>query len=58
MWHGGVDPVSYIRSFKGRVRLLHLKDYRIGLVTDPLHRTQDILLPRRTDFSCLRLILF
>lgn len=42
MWRGGVDPVSYIRSFKGRVRLLHLKDYRIGLVTDPLHMTQDI----------------
>lgn len=35
MWRGGVDPVSYLESFKGRIRLLHLKDYRIGLVSDP-----------------------
>lgn len=35
MWRGGVDPVAYIRSFAGRIRLLHLKDYRIGLVPDP-----------------------
>lgn len=34
MWRGGVDPVAYLRSFAGRVRLLHLKDYRIGLVPD------------------------
>jgi sugar phosphate isomerase/epimerase len=27
---GGVDPVAYIRDFAGRVRLLHLKDYRIA----------------------------
>lgn len=34
MWRGGVDPAAYLRSFAGRVRLLHLKDYRIGLVPD------------------------
>ena len=32
MWRGGVEPAAYIRSFAGRIRLLHLKDYRIGLV--------------------------
>ena len=26
---GGADPVSVIREFAGRIRLLHLKDYRI-----------------------------
>lgn len=31
MWRGGVDPVAYLRSFAGRVRMQHLKDYRIGL---------------------------
>ncbi len=36
MWRGGVDPVAYIKSFTGRVRLLHLKDYRIGLLPNPL----------------------
>lgn len=45
MWRGGVDPVSYIRSFQGRVRLLHLKDYRIGLVSDPTHMPSDIFGP-------------
>lgn len=30
MWRGGVEPVAYIQSFAGRIRLLHLKDYRIG----------------------------
>lgn len=34
MWRGGVDPVAYTRSFAGRVRLLHLKDYRIGPMPD------------------------
>ena len=34
MWRGGVEPAAYIRSFAGRIRLLHLKDYRIGLVPD------------------------
>lgn len=32
MWRGGVDPVAYLHSFAGRVRLQHLKDYRIGLM--------------------------
>lgn len=32
---GGVDPVEYIARFAGRVRLLHLKDYRIGAVKMP-----------------------
>lgn len=36
MWRGGVDPVAYLRSFAGRVRLQHLKDYRIGLVPSDL----------------------
>ena len=31
MWRGGVNPVDYLHSFKGRVRMQHLKDYRIGL---------------------------
>ncbi len=34
MWRGGVDPVAYIRSFAGRIRLLHLKDYRVGPMPD------------------------
>lgn len=32
---GGIDPVSYIAQFAGRVRLLHLKDYRIGSMKMP-----------------------
>ena len=32
MWRGGVDPVEYIKTFKGRIYLLHLKDYRIAPV--------------------------
>lgn len=31
MWRGGVDPVKYLHSFKGRVRMQHLKDYKIEL---------------------------
>lgn len=31
MWRGGVNPVDYLRSFKGRVRMQHLKDYRVIL---------------------------
>lgn len=27
---GGLNPVEVIRSFAGRIKLLHLKDYRIG----------------------------
>lgn len=34
MWRGGVDPAAYLRSFKGRVRMQHLKDYRIGLMPE------------------------
>ena len=30
IWRGGEDPVAFIRKFDGRIRLLHLKDYRIG----------------------------
>lgn len=29
---GGVDPVSFIKRYAGRVKLLHLKDYRISKV--------------------------
>lgn len=29
---GGMDPVTVIKSFAGRITLLHLKDYRIGEV--------------------------
>lgn len=31
MWRGGVDPVAYLRSFKDRVRMQHLKDYKVVL---------------------------
>ncbi|MBG9983847.1 sugar phosphate isomerase/epimerase [Aerococcaceae bacterium DSM 111022] len=34
IWRGGFDPVAVIRAFSGRVRALHLKDYRIGLIED------------------------
>ena len=27
---GGMDPVKFINQYAGRIRLLHLKDYRIG----------------------------
>ncbi len=27
---GGLNPVEYIKGYKGRLELLHLKDYRIG----------------------------
>lgn len=30
IWRGGMDPVQFIKSYQGRVKLLHLKDYRIG----------------------------
>lgn len=36
MWRGGVDPKEFIGRFAGRVRAIHLKDYRIGLVADPM----------------------
>ena len=31
LWRGGMEPTAMIRKFAGRVRILHLKDYRIGL---------------------------
>lgn len=34
MWRGGVNPVEYIKTFAGRIRAIHLKDYRIGLVNE------------------------
>ncbi len=30
IWRGGLDPVEFIKGYAGRVKLLHLKDYRIG----------------------------
>lgn len=45
MWRGGVDPVEYIRQFRGRIRLLHLKDYRIGLMASGDHQPGDIFGP-------------
>ena len=32
---GGENPVSFIRTYDGRIRLLHLKDYRIGQLCLP-----------------------
>lgn len=32
---GGEDPVEYIKKYSGRIRLLHLKDYRIGQMKLP-----------------------
>ena len=32
---GGENPVNFIRSYAGRIRLLHLKDYRISEVKLP-----------------------
>ena len=32
MWRGGVDPIRYIPTFAGRIRAIHLKDYRIAQV--------------------------
>lgn len=32
---GGENPVAFIRKYAGRIRLLHLKDYRIGEVRMP-----------------------
>lgn len=32
---GGLDPVKVISEYKGRIRLLHLKDYKIGEVKMP-----------------------
>ncbi len=32
---GGVDPVKFINQYAGRIRLLHLKDYRIAAMEEP-----------------------
>ena len=32
---GGEDPVAFIKKYAGRIRLLHLKDYRIGEMKFP-----------------------
>ena len=32
---GGMDPVKFINKYAGRIRLLHLKDYRIGHMAMP-----------------------
>lgn len=32
---GGENPVAFIKSYKNRVTLLHLKDYRIGQIVMP-----------------------
>lgn len=39
---GGMDPVKVIESYKGRVALLHLKDYRIGEVQIDLEGAFDM----------------
>lgn len=31
LWRGGVDPVATLRHYGERVRLVHLKDYRLAL---------------------------
>ena len=35
IYRGGVDPVKFINEYAGRIRLLHLKDYRIGHMAMP-----------------------
>ncbi len=32
---GGENPVEFIKKYDGRIRLLHLKDYRIGALKEP-----------------------
>ena len=32
---GGMDPIKFINQYAGRIRLLHLKDYRIGELKVP-----------------------
>lgn len=36
--YGGENPISYIKQFAGRIKLLHLKDYRIKLDLSPLEQ--------------------
>ena len=35
IYRGGQDPVSFINKYAGSIRLLHLKDYRIGHMEMP-----------------------
>ena len=35
IYRGGMDPVKFINQYAGRIRLLHLKDYRIGHMSMP-----------------------
>ena len=35
IYRGGMDPVQFINQYAGRIRLLHLKDYRIGHMAMP-----------------------
>ena len=35
IYRGGMDPVTFINQYAGRIRLLHLKDYRIGHMAMP-----------------------
>ena len=35
IYRGGMDPVEFINQYAGRIRLLHLKDYRIGPMAMP-----------------------
>lgn len=35
IYRGGEDPVKFIQRYAGRIRLLHLKDYRIGRMKAP-----------------------
>ena len=35
IYRGGMDPVEFINQHAGRIRLLHLKDYRIGHMVMP-----------------------
>ena len=35
IYRGGMDPVKFINQYAGHIRLLHLKDYRIGHMAMP-----------------------
>lgn len=43
---GGVNPVAVIEQYTGRVRMVHLKDYRIGRLPDSAFEALE-----RADFS-------
>lgn len=38
IYRGGEDPVNFIKKYAGRIRLLHIKDYRIGRMVLPEDR--------------------